>query len=105
MAKPNQLPVVTPFSKAFGAALRQVMSNRGVIQSALGEQIGYNQGYVSERLTGKRPVDTDMIAGIAMLAHTSPRAIVVACLDQMRLTAIEAEAEIINTEPVRESDT
>lgn len=101
MAKPEQLPLVTPFSVAFGAALRTVMAARGITQTALGDVIGYNQGYVSERLAGKRPVDTDLIAGVAELAHTSPRAIVSACLSQMRAVPVVAEAEKISTAPLR----
>ena len=71
----DKLPNVTPWSKAFGAALREVMKSRGVTQAAVAEKIDRQQSYVSERLAGKRAVDTDVIAGVALVAGVDARTI------------------------------
>lgn len=80
----NSLPSVTPFSVAFGAALARVMKVRGVRQVPTAQTIGRNQGYVSERLRGLRAVDTDVIAGVAMVAGVTPRTIVIEVLAEMK---------------------
>lgn len=72
----STFPTVSPYSKAFGAALKQVMKDRGVTQAHAAEKAGVLQSYVSERLAGKRAVDTDVIYGVAVAARVSPRTIV-----------------------------
>jgi hypothetical protein len=77
------MPEVTPFSKAFGSALGQVMKRRGVRQIPLSEAIGRNQGFISERLRGLRAVDTDMVEGVARICGTDPQVIVGEIMDEM----------------------
>lgn len=87
-AMADKFPEVTPFSKEFGAALGDVMEDRGVSQSAVARAIEKKAGasYVSERVRGLRAVDTDVIAGVAMVANTTPQAIVREVLAKMRGT-------------------
>lgn len=78
MANKRDLPQVTPFSQSFGAALAQVMERRGVTRAAVARAIGKKAGaaFVSERLRGLRAVDTDVIAGVALVAGVDVRTIV-----------------------------
>lgn len=68
--------VVSDFSREFAHHLSDILREgpATVTQSAIAEKLPDNrsQGYVSERLTGKRPIDTDMLAVIADLLGYSP---------------------------------
>jgi len=68
--------VVSEFSREFAHHLSDIIreSPATVLQSVIADRLPNNrsQGYVSERLTGKRPIDTDMIAVIADLLGYSP---------------------------------
>jgi transcriptional regulator with XRE-family HTH domain len=59
------------FSRNMSAALRGYIRERGISQSALAKRIERSEGFVSERLTGVRPPDTDMIDATAALAGIS----------------------------------
>lgn len=85
----SNFPQVTPFSMAFGAALQVVMDNHGVSQSAVARAIGKKAGasFVSERVNGKRAVDTDVIAGVAEVAEVQPSIIVREVLAEMKRAA------------------
>jgi len=82
----TDFPDVTPFSVAFGSALKVVMEARGVSQSAVARAIGKKAGasYVSERVNGKRAVDTDVIAGVAEVAGVPPSVVVRETLAEMK---------------------
>jgi transcriptional regulator with XRE-family HTH domain len=82
----SDFPDVTPFSVAFGSALKTVMDRRGVSQSAVARAIGKKAGasYVSERVNGKRAVDTDVIAGVAEVANVPVSTIVREVLAEMK---------------------
>lgn len=84
MARPDQLPVLTAFSRDFAAALREVMERRGVTQTQVAEAIGRTQGYVSERVRGVRAPDTDVIAGVAQAAGVQPSTIASEVVATMR---------------------
>lgn len=76
MANSRGVPPTTPFSRAFAVALREVMAERSVTQTKVAQAIHRDQTFVSERTSGKRPCDTDIIAGVAEVAGTTPQAIV-----------------------------
>jgi transcriptional regulator with XRE-family HTH domain len=67
---------VSAFTQAFAAGVRDVMRKYGVQQVPLAERIGRSQGFISERTSGKRAVDTDILDGIAAMAGVTPRALV-----------------------------
>lgn len=92
MANSRGLPETTAFTKAFSSALRQVMTARGVTQTRVAEEIDRDQTFVSERTSGKRPCDTDIIAGVAKVARVEPRTIVSEVMREMRrLQVVRAE--------------
>lgn len=84
MANSRNLPATSDFTKSFALALRTVMSARGVTQTRVAEAIERDQTFVSERTSGKRPCDTDIIAGIAKVAGVAPRTIVSETLAVMK---------------------
>lgn len=84
MADESKIRPTTAFTRGFAAALRHVMAARGVSQQSVADEIGRNQGFVSERTSGKRPCDTDIIAGIATVARVEPRQIVKETLARMQ---------------------
>lgn len=63
----------TAFSKEFAAALRGYMDQKGLSQPPLRKALGRSQGYVSERLSGLRPIDTDMMDAVAELTGVSTK--------------------------------
>lgn len=76
MADDSKIKPTTAFTRAFAAGLRTVMAARGASQQAVADAIGRNQGFVSERTSGKRACDTDIIAGVADVVGVEPRTIV-----------------------------
>ena len=48
------------------------------------ESISRDQTFVSERTSGKRPCDTDIIAGVAQVAGVEPKTIVREVLARMK---------------------
>lgn len=87
MANSRNLPPTTAFTKAFAAALREVMTARGVVQTKVAAAINRDQTFVSERTSGKRPCDTDIIAGVAEVAGVTPQTIVRETLAKMKQRA------------------
>ncbi|MBB2957293.1 hypothetical protein [Pseudoclavibacter helvolus] len=59
---------LTPFSIAFAAAYRGFMAENNVTGKQIAAKLGRNTGYVSERINGKRALDTEDIDALAMLA-------------------------------------
>lgn len=92
MAKQEQYPKVSEFTRRFAAALEIVMSEHGVSQSAVARSIDRTQGYVSERVRGVRSPDTDVIAGVAMVAGVQPATIVTEVMTQMRGARVPLDA-------------
>ena len=84
MAKPEQLPEISDYSRRFAVALTAVMAERGVSQSETARRIGRTQGYVSERVRGVRAPDTDVIAGVAQVAGVPASMIVRETLAKMK---------------------
>lgn len=101
MADGSKIQPTTPFTRAFSAALRDVMSQREVTGKAVAAKIDRNPGFVSERTSGKRPCDTDILAGVAMVAGVSPQTIVRETLDAMKLAALTAATAEVLPAPVR----
>ncbi|MGW6007206.1 hypothetical protein ACWFNS_17770 [Oerskovia enterophila] len=76
--------MTSDFSKAFSRHLRDVMSERDVRQVPLAERLERSQGFVSERTSGRRPVDTDIIAAVAEMAGMGARELVEEISARMR---------------------
>ncbi|KZM36052.1 hypothetical protein [Oerskovia enterophila] len=76
--------MTSDFSKAFSRHLRDIMSERDVRQVPLAERLERSQGFVSERTSGRRPVDTDIIAAVAEMAGMGARELVEEISARMR---------------------
>lgn len=63
-------PPIGPFSVAFAAEYKGFMKSAGITGAQIAEQLGRNEGYVSERVNGKRPLDTDDVDVLAALEGT-----------------------------------
>lgn len=63
------------FSLRFAQALREALSSAGITQMQIREQMENTrtQSFISERLRGVRPVDTDILDAVAELMRVSPR--------------------------------
>jgi len=59
---------MSAFSRDFAAAIRGVMKEHGVRQHDLVTYLGKSGGYVSGRISGKNPIDTDIIDAVGELA-------------------------------------
>lgn len=58
---------LSPFALAFAAEYRGFMKAAGVTGAQIAVKLGRNSGYVSERVNGKRALDTDDVDALAML--------------------------------------
>lgn len=63
------------FSRNMSAALRGYIRERAILQSDVARRIKRSEGYVSERLTGARAPDTDLIDAVALLAGVPSRSL------------------------------
>lgn len=71
----NDRPI-SLFSQRLAAALRGYIRENGIRQSDVAERSGRSVGFVSARLTGHAPVDSDILDATAELAHVSTRQLV-----------------------------
>ncbi len=64
----SKYPVLSEFSIAFADAYRGFMKEHRVTGQMLTQKLGRALGYVSERVNGKRALDTEDVDALAMLA-------------------------------------
>jgi len=83
MARASEYPPVTAFSRAFSEALSADMKAHGVTHQAVADVLPpkpngkrRSRPFVSEQVSGKRPVDTDVLTAVAELAGTTTPALV-----------------------------
>lgn len=74
-----------PYSIRIGNAAKQHMEIVGLTQAQVAAQIGRDPSFVSERLNGKRPIDTDILDAIAHLSSMGSLELIV------RLTEISRD--------------
>lgn len=60
---------LSPFAAAFAAEYKGFMRASGITGYRLAEKLGRNEGYVSERVNGRRPLDTEDVDALAMLVE------------------------------------
>lgn len=58
---------MSSFAQAFAAEYKGFMSANGITNLQIAKKLGRNDGYVSERASGKRPLDTEDVDALAML--------------------------------------
>lgn len=64
---------MTPFALRFAEEYKGWMTANGITQSQISDKIGRNQGYVSERVNGRRALDTLDVDALAALTHMTGR--------------------------------
>lgn len=58
---------MSPFALAFAAEYKGFMRTHGVSGAQIAEALGRGEGYVSERVNGKRAIDTNDVDALASL--------------------------------------
>ncbi|WP_402465669.1 helix-turn-helix domain-containing protein [Isoptericola aurantiacus] len=74
---------VNTFGSSLTAALRSFMTEHGITQTQVGDYLGRSQNYVHGRLTGRNELSADIIGAVAVLAHITPRALMVELTERM----------------------
>lgn len=69
-------------SRRVALAASKYMKDRGITQPQIATDIGRSQGYVSEHLNGKRPVEFDILDAIARRAAVSVYALMTELAEQ-----------------------
>ena len=64
----DQYPEMTAFARAFAAQYKGFMKAENVTGAQIAEKLGRNAGYVSERINGKRALNTSDADALADLA-------------------------------------
>lgn len=64
---PDKFPDLSPFALAFAEEYLGFMKSKKVTGAQIAEKLGRNAGYVSERINGKRALDTEDIDALASL--------------------------------------
>lgn len=68
---------LSDFTKRFAAEYRGWMTAHAVPQTALAAKLGRTQAYVSERVNGRRPLDTEDVDALAALSGTTGRQLMI----------------------------
>lgn len=63
----NQFPPMSPFAIAFADEYRGFMKSKGVTGAQIAVVLDRGEGYVSERVNGKRALDTNDVDALASL--------------------------------------
>lgn len=81
----NRYREISAFAVAFAAEYKGFMKANGVTNLQIAEHLGRNDGYVSERANGKRPLDTDDVDALAHLASWSPKELMIELARRARI--------------------
>lgn len=73
------------------------MKEKGITQRQLADELGRDQAYISERVTGKRAFSTDELDAIAKLANVLPRELI----EYLAIRLAENVTPIRNTQQSR----
>lgn len=63
----NRYRDISAFAQSFAAEFKGFMKANSVTNLQLAERLGRNDGYISERANGKRPIDADDVDALASL--------------------------------------
>lgn len=74
---------MSDFSSSFALVFRELMRRNGVSGQQIADTLGVSPSKISSRLTGKRPIDTEMIYAAAELIGYTPREVVSAVIAGM----------------------
>jgi transcriptional regulator with XRE-family HTH domain len=76
MVRGAEFPPVTSFSSAFARALADDMKAHKVTHQAVADVLGRSRAFVSDQVSGNRPVDTDVMSAVAEVAGVRTPALV-----------------------------
>lgn len=74
---------VDTFGTELATALVDFMEDHGVTQVQVGAYLGRSQNYVYGRLRGRNDLSADIIGAVAVLAHITPRALMIELVERM----------------------
>lgn len=77
MANPNDFREMSAFTLAFAEEYKKYMKAHKVKQRQIAEYLGFTEAYVSERVNGKRAIDTNDIDALASLSGTTGRSLMI----------------------------
>jgi transcriptional regulator with XRE-family HTH domain len=86
MVRKNDYPELRPVSVAFAREYKGFMAAEGITQSQIADALNRNQGYVSERVSGKRALDTDDVDALAGIAGWNGRELLIELAKRSRPT-------------------
>ena len=79
MANPNDFREMSAFALAFATEYKKYMKAHKVRQRQIAEYLGFTEAYVSERVNGKRAIDTNDVDALATLSGTTGRSLMINC--------------------------
>lgn len=65
----SRFPKTSAFTRAFAAEYKAFMVSAGIRGADIASVLDRGEGYVSERVNGKRPLDTDDVDALASLVE------------------------------------
>ena len=77
MANPNDFREMSAFALAFATEYKKYMKAHKVRQRQIAEYLGFTEAYVSERVNGKRAIDTNDVDALATLSGTTGRSLMI----------------------------
>ena len=77
MANPNDFREMSAFALAFATEYKKYMKAHKVRQRQIAEYLGFTEAYVSERVNGKRAIDTNDVDALAALSGTTGRSLMI----------------------------
>jgi hypothetical protein len=90
---------LSAFAAAFAQEYKGFMTANNISNVAVAARLGRNDGYVSERANGKRPLDTEDIDALAMsVPGWTGKTLMIELARRTRVSMQEAEGELIRAE-------
>lgn len=100
----KDFPSLRPFSIAFAAQYRGFMKSENITQQHIADVIKRDRSYVSERVNGLRPIDTDDVDALASLTGWTGRDLLIELSKRARtltvVPALEDEEPAVSEAPV-----
>lgn len=97
---------LSAFTTAFAAEYRGWAAAHAITQDALADALGRNRSYVSERMSGKRALDTEDVDALAALTATTGKELMIELARRVRVSTTEQPAATVtdistarNTQP------
>ena len=99
----KEFPALRPFSIAFAAQYRGFMKSENITQHHIADVIKRDRSYVSERVNGLRPIDTDDVDALASLTGWNGRDLLIELAKRARtltvVPAMEDEEPVVSEAP------